>query len=249
VAGLLLGACGAAATGEESSAGGAERTATFQTSATQIAEAKAKKATATVAATATPEPLIAATPTVVPWLNVTPSPPYQGDIMTELTLLGELPGVYKMLLEGPVTAKEIAAAYPDEQGFLAKLEAWGFRQAGQRQFLYGVQTGPDLPKQMNFFHSAILEFGTPEQAADSMQSNRAYIKKSLVGNPPDQAIEGLGDYAIAIEGQLVGSGRKLENWAFVWVRQGNLCFIFRGSSPASEPMQKVIEVAQKTLAH
>ena len=233
-----------------------DATATFSTAMTHVADAKAfvatsttiarlrePTATLTVAPTATFEP----TATPDPFANVTPAPNFQGDVLALLPRLDQLPAGFAIAAEGPLSAELIASAYSDEAGFLKKLETWGFRQGAARSFTVARATPAEQQTRMTAFNAAVIEFGSPEQARHSMEENREYVKKGIVGDPPNIALEGLGDYAIAVQGE-VRHGANLEKWAFIWVRKGNLVLYFRAMSLGYIPMDEAIQIATATVA-
>lgn len=242
--GALLSGCGGGANGGNTSDVTVDLTATYQVSSTQIAEAKAAKATATrnAASTATPipSPSPAESPTAVPWANVTPSAPYQGDIMAEIANIADVPAGYAIDEERMLTAQDIADGYLDADGYLRKLEMWGFRQGAGRRFSGG--------EELDLIVSGIIEFGSPEQARASIEDSVTTIKRYLAGDPDSQTLDLLGRQATALQGDPLSEGDR-GIWAFVWVQQENLVFSFRGGSEVNDPMQYVLEVAQKAVAH
>jgi hypothetical protein len=252
----LLAGCGASTAATLSDEGEADPTATFAAAMTQVAGAKAFVATTTAearaslptpTATAKPTEFVEPTATPNPFANVVPSPNFEGDILTVLPYIEQLPAGFQVASEGPLTARVIAASYTDEAGFLKQLETWGFRQAAARSFALPRSTQIDQQNKMTVFNSAVIEFGSPEQSRVSMDANRDYVKKGIVGDPPNVTLEGLGDYAIAVQGT-VRNGNTMEQWAFIWVQKGNLVLYFRAMSLGYVPMDEAIQIATATLS-
>jgi hypothetical protein len=252
----LVAGCGASTPETLTGDSKADATATFAVALTQVADAKAFVATSTAQAraklptpTATVEPTEFVEPTATPdpFANVVASPNFEGDILTVLPFIEQLPTGFQLASEGPLPAQLIAAAYADEAGFMKQLEAWGFRQAAVRSFTLARPTPIDQQTKMTVFNSAVIEFGSPEQSRVSMDSNRDYVKKGIVGDPPNVTLEGLGDYAIAVQGT-VRNGAAMEQWAFIWVQKGNLVLYFRAMSLGYPPMDEAIQIATATLS-
>jgi hypothetical protein len=257
--GATLVACGAAAQSKSTSPEErSDATATYVVVLTQVAEAKVFVATATAEArlhaptatsvpTSTPMHVAEPTPTPNTFTDVTPSPNFEGDILSVLPTTDLLPEGFSVAVEGPLTAEDVASQYVDQAGFMAKLANWGFRQGGARAVIIARASPDDQKKKMTTFNSAVIEFGSPEQTKDSITQNREYVKKAIVGDPPNLTLEGLGDYAIAVQGS-VRNGGNMEHWAFIWVQKGNLAYFFRGMSLGKEPMDAVTQIAMATLA-
>lgn len=254
--GSVLAGCGAAQTGSSSSRVEGDATATFAVALTQVAEAKNFVATTTAEAkankptpSATARATVAAEPTATtnPFADVVPSPNFEGDVLALLPFVEQLPEGFQVAGESPLTAEDVASSYSDKVGYLQKLEAWGFRQGAARVFARAQLTPAEQKTVMTTFNTAVLEFGSPEQTRASMEANRDYVKKGMIGDPPNVTLEGLGDYALALEGE-VRNGNTFEQWAFVWVQKGNLVLYFRAMSLGYVPIEETIQIATTTLA-
>lgn len=253
--GSLFAACGAKTQGESVKTTRGDATATFAVAMTQIADAKNFVATSTAEARSSLPAATAATtvseaqptPTVNPFANATPSANYDGDLLASLPALEQLPQGYEVGAEGPLTAEDVASSYLDEVGYMRKLEAWGFRQAAARVFVNGTLMPNDKDLTMNLVNTAVIEFNSPEQSLASMEDNREYIRKGMIGDPPKVTLEGLGDYAIALQGGVFNESGKIEQWAFVWVQKDNLVYYVRTMAPGYAPMDEAIQIATATL--
>jgi hypothetical protein len=259
VLGGTLAGCGAkTAAGPETSRANPGATATYAVALTQVAEAKRFVATATADAkaakpTATATPRVDASPeaTATPdiFADVSPSPNFEGDVLALLPVIEDLPEGYALAGEGPLTAELIASAYNDQAGFLQKLERWGYRQGATRAFGITRPTPDQMNTRMVVFNTAVIEFGSPEQSIDSMQANREYVKKGIIGDPPNVTLECLGDFAIAVQGEVFNSAaREREQWAFIWVQKGNLVLYYRAMSLGYVPMEEAIQIVTASLS-
>lgn len=162
----------------------------------------------------------------------------------ELPTLAELPDGFVVTREGPLTAEELAALHPDPATQLVRLQQWGFVQAVRREFepannAAGVGT-------LTYFAAAVVEFGSPEQAREAIQTAHAEALVAGSTQMSDVPAPQIGDLTLASDGTVQITNITYAA-SYVFIQDGPRAWTFVGLATSDSPLQLVTDVAVTTL--
>ncbi len=141
------------------------------------------------------------------------------------------------------SSEEVAEAFAaDPLAHQDRLQQWGFVQAHIRTLtLLGVQ-----PHQTEVLVSQVVEYGSPEQAAEALTFEHSYAQST--DGMVDVQVVPLGAGAAAATGTHVADDGTTREIAIVWVQISNRVYAYGGTSQTHPPLPEVHAIAAESLA-
>lgn len=173
-----------------------------------------------------------------------------GYLLSRLPPLAAFPEGFAITREGRSNPELLSQIYTDPQAredYQLHLERLGLQRAALRFYDLLGATDEDVRTRMVHMRTHVLEFDTPEHAAEAMAYEQdRWLRCECEMNSAD--IELVGDQSLAVHGINTGTDTGLPALAVVWVRQGSTVWSAAAESLEHNSLPDAVEIMKATIS-